>query len=230
MNTMIADSGKRDIGLRATQGGSFLQVGSLASYRIEWTECVKVTPMGGMAFFGHYLHANGLLDGLVEGCPLTYTSNNAPGKRRVIGTIVGGVLQGARRYAHLSHITNDRLCAEALDIIDGFVSEDSVRRGLQKMVKANWAMCDEWLLKAELASVLPLLSEPYILDVDTSVKPMYGHQEGAEVAYNPTKPGRPSQALHVGLIGSLRMLVAVDVQRGKAHAASHVCHLGSGNG
>ena len=38
----------------------------------------------------------------------------------------------------------------------------------------------------------PLLSEPWILDVDTTVKPLYGHQEGAVVGYNPKKPGRPS--------------------------------------
>ena len=33
------------------------------------------------------------------------------------------------------------------------------------------------------------------LDVDTTVKPLYGHQEGAEVGYNPLKPGRPSHAV-----------------------------------
>jgi hypothetical protein len=25
----------------------------------------------------------------------------------------------------------------------------------------------------------PLLSEPWILDIDTTVKPLYGHQQGA---------------------------------------------------
>lgn len=222
MNTMIANIEKPDICLTATQVKSFLQVGSLSSYQIEWSDCAKVTPMGGMVFFGHYLHANGLFDKLVDECPLTYISNNAPDKRSVIGTIVSGLLNGARRYAHLSHITNDSLCADALNIKDGFVSEDSVRRGLVKVTRTNWSACDAWLLKAELASVLPLLSEPYILDIDTSVKPIYGHQEGAEVGYNPTRPGRPSQALHMGFIGGLRMVVAVDVQGGKAHAASHM--------
>jgi hypothetical protein len=80
-----------------------------------------------MAYFGHFLHANGLFDDLVEGCPLTYTSNNAPGKRRVLGTLVSGILNGAWRYAHLSHIQGDRLCAEALEIKGGFASEDRVR-------------------------------------------------------------------------------------------------------
>ena len=30
----------------------------------------------------------------------------------------------------------------------------------------------------------------WILDCDTTVKVLYGHQAGAEMGYNPTKPGR----------------------------------------
>jgi hypothetical protein len=33
-------------------------------------------------------------------------------------------------------------------------------------------------------------------DIDTTVKPLFGKQGGAEVSYNPHKPGRPSHALH----------------------------------
>ncbi len=29
----------------------------------------------------------------------------------------------------------------------------------------------------------PLLAEPWILDVDTTIKPLYGHQEGAVLGY-----------------------------------------------
>src|ERR1700733_5208213 len=40
------------------------------------------------------------------------------------------------------------------------------------------------------------LSERWILDIDTTVKPLYGRQEGAVVGYNPKKPGRPSHCYH----------------------------------
>ena len=184
-----------------------MRVGELASYGVEWSDCSRVTPMGGMAYFGRFLHMNGLFDDWVEGCPLTCTSNNAPSKRRVLGTLMCGILNGAWRYAHLSHIQGDRLCADTLEI-EGGVSEDSFRRGLRKGTRTNWEEWDAWLRKMEMAAVLPLLSEPYILDLDTSVKLVYGHQEGSEISYNPTKPGRSSQALHVGFIGGLRLLVA----------------------
>jgi hypothetical protein len=49
-----------------------------------------------------------------------------------------------------------------------------------------------WLREHLERSVLPLLKAPWILDVDTTVKVLYGKQDGAVVGYNPKKPGRPS--------------------------------------
>jgi len=45
-------------------------------------------------------------------------------------------------------------------------------------------------------SAAQALSTLWILAVDSSVKPLYGHQAGAEVSYNPKKPGQPSHVLH----------------------------------
>lgn len=43
---------------------------------------------------------------------------------------------------------------------------------------------------------IPLMGEPRILDVDRTIKPLYGHQEGAGLGSNPHKPGRPSHWYH----------------------------------
>jgi hypothetical protein len=60
----------------------------------------------------------------------------------------------------------------------------------------------------------PLLGEPWILDTDVTVKPIYGHQEGAVLGYNPHKPGRPSHSYHTYLIANLRLVLDVEVQPG----------------
>jgi hypothetical protein len=67
----------------------------------------------------------------------------------------------------------------------------------------------------------PLLSEPWILDADTTVKTLYGYQEGAEVGYNPHKPGRPSHTYHSYMIANLRLILEVEVQSGKQVASKH---------
>ncbi len=44
------------------------------------------------------------------------------------------------------------------------------------------------------------------------VKPLYGHQEGAEIGYNSQKPGRPSHIYHIYMIADLRLVLDVEVQ------------------
>lgn len=72
----------------------------------------------------------------------------------------------------------------------------------------------------------PLLTIPWVLDLDATVKPLYGKQEGAEIGYNPTKPGRPSHVYHSYFIANIRFALGVDVQNGKSisgyYSASHL--------
>jgi len=63
-----------------------------------------------------------------------------------------------------------------------------------------------------------LLEEPWALDVDTTVKPLYGHQQDAKVGYNPTKPGRPSHAYHSYFVANIRMVLDMEVQAGNRTA------------
>ena len=62
------------------------------------------------------------------------------------------------------------------------------------------------------------MQDGWILDVVTTVKPIYGKQEGAEVGYNPHKRGRPS---HCYLIANMRLLLGVDVTAGNESNSPH---------
>ena len=66
-----------------------------------------------------------------------------------------------------------------------------------------------------------LLSEPWILDADVTVKPLFGHQEGAVLGYNPHKPGRLSHTYHTYMIANLRLVLDVEVQAGNQNASKH---------
>lgn len=56
------------------------------------------------------------------------------------------------------------------------VSDDSARRALQKIDETQGI---DWLQKHLYLSYAPLLKTPWILDADVTVKPLYGHQQGA---------------------------------------------------
>lgn len=153
--------------------------------RVEWDASSPVTPLGQMIYFIEFLKVSGRFDALIGDCPLAYASPNAPAVRDVIGTWALSVLAGHRRYAHVTALRSDRVLAELLGL-ERIVSEDSLRRALKAMPEAEGL---EWLQRHLDQCTHPLLGERYIIDIDTTVKPLYGHQEGAVVSYNPKKPG-----------------------------------------
>lgn len=93
-----------------------------------------------------------------------------------------------------------------------------VRRAIHT---AEETACDEWMSQHLQASNEPLLEESWILDIDSIVKPLYGHQEEAKRGYNPGEPGRPSHVYHTYLIGSLRIVLDAEVQAGNQTASSY---------
>jgi hypothetical protein len=172
-----------------------------------------VTPLGQLPFFTEYLKVSGLFDPWVEECPLRWTSPNAPKKRDVLGTALLSILSGHRRYAHISALRGEDINAKLLGM-SKVVSEDSVRGSFAKLDETKG---NEWLQRHLHHVYAPLLSVPWILDADVTIKPLYGHQEGAELGYNPHKPGRPSHTYHTFLIANLRLVLDVEVQPGNQH-------------
>ena len=97
-------------------------------------------------------------------------------------------------------------------------SEDSVRLAF---LHADPEACARWQ-QATLARIwAPVLKVPWILDMDMTVKTIYGHQEGAQIGYNPHKPGRPGRALHTWFVRGLRRVLDVEVRAGAESAARH---------
>ncbi len=184
---------------------------------VEWDPQAAVTPLGQLPFFTEFLKVSGLFDPWVEECPLEFTSPNAPNKRDVLGTAVLSILSGHRRYAHISGLRGDGINPKLLGM-SKVVSEDSVRGSFAKLDETSGIA---WLQRHLYQVYAPLLSEPWILDADVTIKALYGHQEGAVLGYNPHKPGRPSHTYHTYFIANLRLVLDVEVQAGNQHTSKH---------
>jgi Transposase DDE domain group 1 len=181
---------------------------------VKWSPGAAVSSLGLMPYFIEFLKASGRFDKWVEDCPLRYSSGNAPEKRDILGTLVLAVLSGHWRYAHINAIRGDGINPELLGMTR-VASEDSVRRGMKSMEEAA---SGDWMKEHLKASYEPLLEEPWVLDVDSTVKPLYGHQQDAKVGYNPSKQGRPSHAYHSYFVANIRMVLDMEVQAGNQTA------------
>ena len=184
---------------------------------VRWDEGAQATPNGQLVFFAEFLATAGVFDRWVADCPLIYTSPNAPSKTDVLGTLLLAILAGHKRYAHITALRGDAVAAQALGM-RRVISEDAMRRALARIDEEQ---SRQWLRPALMRSVHDVLDRPWILDIDASIKPLYGHQEGANLGYNPHKPGRPSHVLHTYWVGNLRLVLDVQLSPGNQHASSH---------
>jgi hypothetical protein len=184
--------------------------------QVKWMPEAAVSSLGLMPFFIEFLKTSGRFDEWVEQCPLQYTSPNAPQKRDVLGTLLLAVLAGHWRYAHINAIRGDGVNPELLGM-SKVCSEDSVRRALLAIPEEEG---EKWLQQSLRSTYEPLLEETWALDMDATVKPLYGHQEDAKLGYNPSKPGRPSHVYHSYFLANLRMVLEVEVQAGNQTATS----------
>ena len=182
-------------------------------YHVEWDPAAPVTPLGQLVFCCQFLATAGLFQEWVRTCPLQFTSNNAPTHINLLGTIVLAGLSGHQRYSHVTALRADRVNPPGLGM-DQMCSEDSVRRAF---TRADPVACANWHAQALRQTYLPALR----MDLDATVKTIYGHQEGAEVGYNPHKRGRPSHVYHSLFVRGLRLVLNVDVRPGKQHGATH---------
>ncbi len=116
------------------------------------------------------------------------------------------------------------------------ISDESLRRGLAHLApvidlkldeaeltkrKAQLEKTVKWMDESLRESIREALKTPWILDIDPTVKPLYGNQDGAEISYNPKKPGRPSHVIHTYWMSNVRMVLDAEVQKGKDHASKH---------
>lgn len=184
---------------------------------VEWDPQASVTSMGQLPFFIEFLKFGGLFDAWVDDFPLELTSNNASSKRDILGTLLLSILSGHKRYSHVTSIRCDNVNPKLLGM-SKVVSEDSLRRALLKVDEEQAII---WLKKHLNHCYSLLLSEPWVLDMDVTVKVLYGKQEGAVRGYNPTKPGRPSHTYHTYTIANLRLVLDAEVQPGNQSAASY---------
>lgn len=185
--------------------------------QVSFDEKSDMTINGQMIFFINFLKVSGVWDKFVNESPLKYLSANAPSVNNILGTIFLSVVSGHKRYAHITAIRSDSVNPNLLGM-KKVMSSDAVRRALES-IDADEGI--KWLEDNLHYSYAPILAEPWILDVDTSIKQLYGKQENAVVGYNPKKPGRPSHTYHTYMIGTLRLILNSEVQAGNEASSSH---------
>jgi hypothetical protein len=155
---------------------------------VHWEPAPAVTRRGLVAYFIDFLKTSNTWTEFVDSCPLTYSSPNAPLKAEVLATIIYSILTGQRRYSHITALSGDSVMA-GLFGVKTFRSEDSVRRAFED---ADDSAVTAWIDQQMDRTFAPLLEQEWVLDLDATIKTLYGHQEEARIGYNRAPEWRSS--------------------------------------
>jgi len=148
-----------------------------------------ITAWGGLSLLAGYADRINLPEVFKRQMPFDLTSPNATKPIDIILAFMGGVMTGARRFAHIEPLRHDAVIRQIFGM-DRFPSDITIMRFFKRFgrrqIEEFFAPLRAWQLR--------LMTPPggYTLDLDSSVFERYGKQEGAVLGYNPKKHRRPS--------------------------------------
>ncbi len=168
-----------------------------------------LTPFGGLVPWAAYIKHLGIIDALAKDAPVNRTSPNAAPVYDIIQSFMLTALTDGRRFSHVERLREDPTIPQIFGM-ESVVSDDTVRRFFKSIDPAVGA---EWVAR-HARPMWRALPEQIILDWDSTVQPKYGHQEGAEIGYNPIKPGRRSFHPLLAVVSGTRLCPAYRFRSG----------------
>jgi len=184
-------------------------------FKIDRTQ-KSLTPFGGLVAFASFLSSLGIIDKLVETCPVHRTSNNATPIRDIIVGFILTCIQEGKRFKHIRYIQHDVVIGKIFNVQRRIPGEDTIRRFFADISSEAG---QRWLYSVN-DIIYRSLSTPYILDWDSTVTTRYGEQEDVAIGYNPTKPGRGSHHPLVCSVAGTRLCLDLEFRSGDSSSSS----------
>jgi hypothetical protein len=182
-------------------------------FRVE-RGCRQLTSHGGLAAFGKFVRSLGIIEEMERTCPIERTSPNATPVGDVMRGFLLACVSGANRFADIDMIRHDSAVAQAMGVEKRIPGEDAFPR---MFAGADMEKCRAWMLAAQSWIWKAFEGRQFlILDWDSTVLTRYGDQDGAEIGYNPTKPGRTSHHPLLCEIAGARLLPMLHYRPGNS--------------
>jgi hypothetical protein len=182
----------------------------------------NISPWGGIKLFQQTYAHSGLRDDLLAVELPRGKSNSAYNAVDLVEGFLVSTLLGARRTSHVGMLRTDEVVREIFGWKRGVGDPSTYSRFFRKFsIEGNDLLFTElmrrWWSRMEVRKLT--------IDVDSTVITRYGHQEGAEVGYNPAKHGRASHHPLMAFCEELQMVVNGWMRPGNTNAATDADHF-----
>jgi hypothetical protein len=177
----------------------------------------SVTAWGCMKLMKDLLDATGVKEQLVK-LPLPERgSNRGYEPSQILECFWTSVWIGAGRFSHSAYLRYDDVLKQIFDWKQA-PSQSTYSRFFNKF---DWRRNKETFVPLFNWFFNQIQFNNLTLDLDSTVVPRYGDQEGAKKGYNPNKPGRNSHHPLMAFIPEIRMIANAWMRQGNTGAASN---------
>jgi len=138
----------------------------------------------------------------------------------ILNTIILGIQSGMNRIKKIETFSQDPLVSEILGL-QGKIDEDTISNRLKRfgMEQSNELMEINGTLSKKVHKQLKTYGD--IVDIDSTVKTVYGKQEGAAVGYNPHKRGGRSYHPLMAFLNSTRECILSWLRPGDSYTSNN---------
>jgi hypothetical protein len=186
-------------------------------FKIEFTN-KEITPWAGILLLKRMLDKMQFDDCLANLPMPVQGSNRGYSPIQLIKQFISSVWSGANKFEHTEVTRQD----EVIRQIWGFkrmAGHKSFQRFFNKFDLATnqlvFTALYQWFFKN-------LRFDNFTLDVDSSVNPRYGTQQGAKKGYNPKKPGRASHHPLIAFVAECKMVANFWLRSGDANTSNNI--------
>ncbi len=131
---------------------------------------------------------------------------------------------GINRLIKIAAFTYDSLVMALLGLNKG-LNKDVISVRLKQLGQAGaiklqeylFGLTTNWLTKSQL--------EHITLDADSTVKTVYGNQQGAEKGFNPHKPGAKSYHPLLAFVSEMKLVINSWFRTGSAYTSNGICEF-----
>jgi hypothetical protein len=143
---------------------------------------------------------------------------------QILLSVVLASFAGINRLKRIAAFTHDALVKVLLGL-ETRLNKDVISTRLKELGQAGAMMLQEHLFKLTTNWLTKSKLETITLDADSTVKTVYGNQQGAEKGYNHEKPGANSYHPVLAFISELKLVVNSWFRCGSAYTSNGICEF-----
>ena len=143
---------------------------------------------------------------------------------QILLTVILASFVGINRFVQIAMFSFDSLVMTLLGLPKGF-NKDVISVRLKELGQSGaiilqehlFGLSKKWVKKSQLSSIT--------LDVDSSVKTVYGNQQGAQVGFNSQKKGAKSYHPVIAFVSEMKIVLNSWFRCGSAYTSNGICEF-----